>query len=554
MAIFVPIDPAFANHTEREVWERLGGQLRDGDYLLSNVRLTDEDQDHEADVIVLMPEAGVVVVEVKGGSVSVDGNGRWRQAGAGRTREIDPVGQAARVKHALRRYVQEDPRWRDSSRTRVRWLHTVVTPYSPVPEDFSIPECSRDMVHGRADLNSLVKGLRAMADAHERNYRAPSREDCTLIAEILTGRNLMRHDVMAEADDREARADRLTQEQSMILSVTRLLNRVEVRGGAGSGKTVLAMAQAKQLTRGYGEIKPRRVALLCYSIGLGEWFKRELGSLPRKSKPAFFGRFEELAREWGVEITAGRDQSDFWEKVLPAQMAEVAAELPEGKKFDAIIVDEAQDFAEDWWVPLMMALRDPDEGGLYVYADENQRLFPRFGRPPVALVPLVLDHNLRNTKQIAESFSGLTPMRMRPMGGDGPVVEFVQAGPDEVLSIAEGKVVELMDDGWPTEHIALITTGTRHPDQRRLQGELGEEGYWRTFWESTDVFYGHVLGSKGLERRVVVLAVNEDGTRDRAKERLYVGLSRATDKLVVVGDAEAIRHMGGDEVLKKLVR
>ena len=221
-------------------------------------------------------------------------------------------------------------------------------------------------------------------------------------------------------------------------------------------------------------------------------------------------------------------------------MAQLAAELPDGRKFDAIIVDEAQDFAEDWWVPLLGALKDPEEGGLYVYSDENQKVFARFGRPPVALVPLVLDHNLRNTRQIAESFGPLAPMRMRPMGGDGPEVEFVHASADDALAVADDQVERLLDDGWPTEHVALITTGARHPEQNSRQDGLGQEGYWRTFWESDDVFYGHVLGCKGLERRAVVLCLNEDGSRDRARERLYVGMSRATDELVVVGGGDAV--------------
>ena len=38
------------------------------------------------------------------------------------------------------------------------------------------------------------------------------------------------------------------------------------------------------------------------------------------------------------------------------------------------------------------------------------------------------------------------------------------------------------------------------------------------------MFYGQVLGFKGMERRAVVLCVNEDGRRDRSRERLYVGL------------------------------
>jgi len=63
---------------------------------------------------------------------------------------------------------------------------------------------------------------------------------------------------------------------------------------------------------------------------------------------------------------------------------------------------------------------------------------------------------------------------------------------------------------------------------------------------------GTSSGSKGLERQVVVLAV--DGFRDpaRAKEMLYVGLSRARTQLVVVGDLEQVRTVGGDGVAKRL--
>jgi hypothetical protein len=40
----------------------------------------------------------------------------------------------------------------------------------------------------------------------------------------------------------ESRADRLTQQQAALLGVTRLPHRVEVSGGAGSGKTVMALS------------------------------------------------------------------------------------------------------------------------------------------------------------------------------------------------------------------------------------------------------------------------------------------------------------------------
>ncbi len=49
-----------------------------------------------------------------------------------------------------------------------------------------------------------------------------------------------------------------------------------------------------------------------------------------------------------------------------------------------------------------------------------------------------------------------------------------------------------------------------------------------------------------------MLCVNEGGARDRARERLCVGMSRATDSLTVVGDPEVLRRVAGDEVARRL--
>ena len=200
----------------------------------------------------------------------------------------------------------------------------------------------------------------------------------------------------------------------------------------------------------------------------------------------------------------------------------------------------------------MASLRDEAEGGLYLYSDENQRIFARFGRPPVELVPLVLDHNLRNTKQIHESFGPLAPSRMYARGGDGPGVRFVATPTDEATDAADDEVDALLEAGWQPGNIALLTTGHRHNLQEEATGLHGHQGYWRSYFEGEDVFYGHVLGCKGLERPAVVLCINEAGERERARERLYVGMSRATDLLVVVGDPEVIRRVGGDEVARNL--
>jgi hypothetical protein len=544
----IPEAPAFTTGSEREVWERLKAGLGPDAVLLANLRLTDEDKDYEADLVALIPEVGVCVLEVKGGSIWHDAAG-WHQMRRGKEALIHPVEQVRDVKYALRRYVGGDSRW--GRRNHVAWTHCLVTPHAEFADDFAVPDLPRWALHDRGDQEALAERVVEATKRMQQGKPVPSYDDVDLIVDILAGRRHTSYDVNAEAAERAAEADRLTQEQAAILQVTRLLRRVEVRGGAGSGKTVLALQQAKELSRGRSDRRAERVALICYSIGLAEYLKREVASWPRNQRPAFVGTYEEFGRQWGAP-SGEREDSGFWEVTLPTEMARLAAELPDGKRYDSVVVDEAQDFAETWWNAILGALRDEENGGVYVYSDENQRIFARFGRPPVQLVPLVLDHNLRNTRQIHESFGPLAPSRMYSRGGDGRSVRFIATTTEEALGVADDEVVALLDEGWDPANIALLTTGRRHPEQQAQTERYGQVGYWRSFWEGDDVFYGHVLGSKGLERAAVVLCINEAGDRDRARERLYVGMSRATDVLVVVGDPDVVRRIGGDEVAKRL--
>ena len=545
----VPVSPTFVTVSEHEVWLRAVRQL-DGCTLLANFRLSDRHKDHEVDLVALMPDSGIVTVEVKGSHVWYDAHQGWLIQRDGKPQRIDPVGQARDACYALRNYVEADPRW--GSRGRLRWGHHIVLPRTQLHDGFATPDCPRWQVSGANDLEALGQRLWDTTSLYRRDARLPTSDDINLVCEILSGRNQPVRDLVAIADDRQALADRLTMEQSNLLNVTRLLNRVEIRGGAGSGKTVLAMRQAKDLASGRGGGARQRVGVVCYSYGLAEYLRRELLVGSRGKRPAFVGTFEDLGRSWGVPITGDRQDSRFWEMELPARMAEAALSLDDGARFDAIIIDEAQDFADDWWTPLLNSLRDEQVGGLYAYSDENQRVFARFGRPPVAMVPLLLDHNLRNTRQIGESFVPLAPTSMELRGGDGPEVSFVPARVSEALEVADEQVEALLEEGWRPKDIALITMGARHPVQAERQQTMGFAGYWDDFWSNDDIFYGHVLGFKGMERRAVVLCVNEDGTRDRGRERLYVGLSRATDRLVVVGDLAAIERMGGGAVAQHL--
>jgi superfamily I DNA/RNA helicase len=122
---------------------------------------------------------------------------------------------------------------------------------------------------------------------------------------------------------------------------------------------------------------------------------------------------------------------------------------------------------------------------------------------------------------------------------------------DEALGVGDDQIDLLIEEGWRQQDLALLTTGSRHPEQSERQRD-GHKAYWDTFWDTDQVFYGHVLGFKGLERRAVVLVINEEAKFERSRERLYVGLSRARDQLVVCGDPDFIRDVGGQDLARRL--
>jgi hypothetical protein len=233
-------------------------------------------------------------------------------------------------------------------------------------------------------------------------------------------------------------------------------------------------------------------------------------------------------------------------------MLAFAAHLTSSEKFDALVVDEAQDFADSWWPALMAGLRDPEGGGLSIFLDEGQRVFGRQGVPPADLVPVTLEENLRNTRQIARTFGSLAPEQMRYAGLDGLPVEFIPCATEDAVSTADDVLLALMDAGWPPESLALLTTGRRHPVQLERVQARGTAGYWDSFWDADDAFYGHVLGFKGLERPAIVLAVNGFREVERAREMLYVGMSRARDLLVICADPTLLREHAGAGVMRRL--
>ena len=269
MAITLPERPRLANDTERRVLTLLQEQLADDDLVVAGQRVTDHQKDHEIDFVVAIRGAGIVCLEVKGGQITHDGN-QWVQTSrSGHVKTIEPVQQVRQARYALRDFIESDPRWTQS---RPRWNHVVVFPNTEFDQGFALPECPRWMVIDRNDVNRIGEKLREVA--------LSQRTDLPLLSDIaveqfqtaLSGRGLPQRDVVARALEHEDAADVLTQQQAVILSAIQLLPRVEIRGGAGSGKTFMAVEQARRLAD-----RGQRVALICYSHGLASYLRRITG-------------------------------------------------------------------------------------------------------------------------------------------------------------------------------------------------------------------------------------------------------------------------------------
>ena len=210
------------------------------------------------------------------------------------------------------------------------------------------------------------------------------------------------------------------------------------------------------------------------------------------------------------------------------------SELPSEQRFDAWVVDEAQDFDESWWNFLFSTLKDPLQGKVAIFGDPEQSIYRDMNWPTKGFVTIRLSENLRNSQQIAKSVESLIQERVVALGPNSFEVEYIEVdSEDEVLDAADDAVVRITEkEFWNPGEIALLTTKYRHPVHTEKRAD--QDQYWREFWDSTDVFYGTVQGFKGLERSVVVLAVNGIHTDADQNDLLYVGMTRARDRLVVV--------------------
>jgi len=522
-----PHEPAYQDDSERIVVERLREQLGSDCVIMHGLRFTDSEYgDVEIDVLVLIPALGAIVIEVKGGFVSYR-DGAFHQSGGGE-RIITPVDQARHGVYSLKRYLENRASWSRGA-LRAGWM--VCFPYTPVNAGMG-PEVPRNSVIGSNDLDSIAERVETQLERASIQTPLPARGWVDSAVQHLLSTGADPALVPARTLARHQHVEAVTASRAFILSAARNIDRLEFVGSAGTGKSWLAAELARRWARA-GE----SVCFVTYNQGVAEVMKHEMAQLAPDERPSFLGTFHALAPAWGVPILDGQADS-YWRDLLPEQMATAARQLSKSERFSAFIVDEAQDFTDSWWPVLLSAARS-DDYKLAVFRDDEQAIFTeRRGSPDVELVPFILDENLRNTRHIVDAFRPLITAHPIARGEYGPAVERVSCEPQDVMDTADSIVMELMDErGWMPEHIALLTTKSRHNVQR--EQEHDKDAYWRDFCSNTDVFYSTVGSFKGLERPVVVLAVNGFHDGVSPESLLYAGMSRARDLLVIVQSSTA---------------
>ncbi len=99
----------------------------------------------------------------------------------------------------------------------------------------------------------------------------------------------------------------------------------------------------------------------------------------------------------------------FFREELPDLAFGLVSTLAEEEKYDALVVDEGQDFREEWFLILQEMLRDGEGGEYYIFADPCQAIF-NTGTDALASFEVSrhrLTQNLRNSELINDWLGSL---------------------------------------------------------------------------------------------------------------------------------------------------
>ncbi|MHB0858407.1 MAG: NERD domain-containing protein [Anaerolineae bacterium] len=529
------LDRETRSQGERTLFEAFRDQLSDDYTVFHSVRWLLRDthdgaRDGEADFVLAHPQKGILVVEVKGGQIRYDGQmGQWF---SGENEIKDPFKQAENNKYSLLRKLKEAPYWRDR---RVIIGQGVAFPDGWVRGDLRL-DAPREIVLDAQDLLGLSNWVtRAFAYySGDSSLVAPDRAGLRALVELLSpSREIPRP--LSVAIDAEAREIvRLTESQYRLLDYLSRQRRVAISGCAGSGKTTLAIEQARRLgTQGF------RVLLTCFNIHMAEYFRRQQLP-PSVSVESFYRLCEQMARTAGLSTKAppGETSQQYYAE-LPEVLLAAIDKL--GPQYDAVVVDEGQDFDPVVWVPLQSLLTDPALGILYVFYDDNQMLYRSASAIPSELnqPDFPLSENLRNTHCIHRAFlpfyrSGRTPTAIGPEGRR-PEVAYYHTEARLKLLLRQALHRLLVEERIPHQNITILTPRNVAKSILSQWEYVGNTRFASSGHPGPgEVALSSIYKFKGLESPIVIVVEIRPSTKQDLDTLLYVACSRACNHLILL--------------------
>lgn len=222
-----------------------------------------------------------------------------------------------------------------------------------------------------------------------------------------------------------------TDEQKAILDTFKTHRRVAISGCAGSGKTILALEKASRLDKA-----GLRVLCLCHNPYLSDVLADAL--VYTNVQVFTFSKFVHHL----LELDNNQSEWSHYEDITVDEIARAFDAAAANEKYDAIIIDEAQDFKEDWWLVVEASIEV--RGFLYLFFDSDQALLPLRAIYPSIECTHTLTCNVRNSSEIADVVSRVSqiPLVIRPelSGGTMRVTPFEKGREREALGSAVSSI------------------------------------------------------------------------------------------------------------------
>lgn len=333
-----------------------------------------------------------------------------------------------------------------------------------------------------------------------------------------------------------------------------------VTGPSGSGKTLILAHQAWHLPRANPKIK--KILFTCFNLSLPGYIRRLLA---RKHVPMGENGVEVISiydlceRILGERLAHSKEQTDYYELVVQEAL-EALSTNPETDSWDAILVDEGQDFTPEM-AQLLLKLLHPKHGVLTIALDENQsiytcatRMWENLGIHGLTVFRLAEQYrSSRNIADLGVQLFGARPHKAREAAQSGNEPK-VKAFPDQQRLLEEiaAEIAQRVQDGIPMSEIAVLYTNTKLKDGSLLPVQLikllenkGVLAEWpaederakRRFDITSDTVKISTIHSvKGMDFGHVFL-IGLDDLKDYAdgknRRLAYAGITRARHELFI---------------------